>query len=258
MIENNPNIRFRKKSLELNMDIAIDIDKLDEAPTSMYNSIREWWDYSYLSDLDPDENIPAIIEQWESKYINTPIVKEAIQKIKDANPPEEITIKLSIELLTHDNYIKLEDDINEIPSFRPYIKPPHRNEFSLDTYVYDPTKKKFESLEIIDQETLIDEGFSQETINNFYSFHQRLMETSSKKLRLHTSQPAERIDQWNKQGFIPKNSYLTDSYQRAEYYFNPAENDIIVTYRIPENQLLMTSDAFGAKEYVTLNDVKIE
>ena len=258
MIENNPNIRFRKKSLELNMDIAIDIYKLDEVPPMIYKAIKEWWDYSYISDLDPDEHIPAIIEQWESKYINTPIVKEAIQKIKDANPPEEITIKLSIDLLDHDNFIKLEDDISDIPFFRPYIKPPHRNELSLDTYAYDPTKKKFESLEIIDQETLIDEGFSQEIINNFYSFHQRLMETSSKKLRLHTSQPAERIDQWNKQGFIPKNSYLTDNYQRAEYYFNPAENDIIVTYRIPENQLLMTSDAFGAKEYITLNDIKIE
>lgn len=258
MMENNPNIRFRKKSLEPNMDIAIDIDKLEDTSSMMYNTIREWWESSYLSDLDPDENIPAITEQWESKYVNTPMVKEAIQKIKDANPPEEITIKLSIDLLTHDNFIKLEDDINDIPFFRPYIKPQHRNEFPLDTYAYDPTKKKFESLEIVDQETLIDEGFSPETINNFYSFHQRLMETSSKKLRLHTSQPSERIDEWNKQGFIPQNTYFTDNYQRAEYYFNPAENDVIVTYRISENQLLMTSDAFGAKEYVTLNYVKIE
>lgn len=38
----------------------------------------------------------------------------------------------------------------------------------------------------------------------------------------------------------------------------PEEHDVIVFYRVPENQLLMTSNVFEAKEYITLNDVKIE
>ncbi len=256
MIENNPDIRFRRRYVD--MDVHIDINHLDEAPEILYKTIQEWWDNSYLGDLDSSENIPVIIEQWLEKYIKTDVTKEAIQKIRNANPPNFITMKLDIDLLSDDKYIRLEDEINDVPAFRPYITPPHREEFSLDTYVYDPIKHKFISLEIIEQESLIDEGITPEIINEFYSFHQRLLEASSKKLKLYTSQPEERINEWNKQGFIPKNSYLTDSIQRAEYYFNPTENDVIVYYRVPENQLIMTSDAFGAKEYVTLNDVNIE
>lgn len=253
------------------LTVNIPIDYLEDAPSLLSTTLHEWWNTSYLSDLNPDENIPFVTEQWMTKHINTNTTKEAIQKIRDANPPNEITFKLVIELLT-DNFLKLEDEINDVPMFRPFITtldiheerewyarpPPEKHEFSLDTYIYNPTTKHFESLEIIDQETLIDEGLSQEIINNFYSFHQRLLEATSKKIKLWTAQPEERINQWNKQGFIPKNSYLTDSPQRAEYYFNPEENDIIVYYKVPENQLIMTSDAFGAKEYVTLNDVIIE
>ncbi len=260
------------------LTVNIPIDYLEDAPSILSTTLHEWWNTSYLSDLNPDENIPFVTEQWMSKHINTNTMKEAIQKIRDANPPTFITIKLVIELLTSDNFLKLENEINEVPMFRPFIFPPQdkahefpyelyqnpesfpqpTKEFSLDTYIFNPNTHKFESLEIIDQQTLIEEGFSQEIINQFYSFHQRLLEASSKKLKLWTAQPEERINEWNKQGFIPKNSFLTDSIQRAEYYFNPEENDIIVYYRVPENQLIMTSDAFGAKEYVTLNDVKIE
>lgn len=241
------------------LTINIPIYYLEDAPSLLSTTLHEWWNTSYLSDLNPDENIPFVIEQWLNKHINTETIKEAIQKIKAANPPDNITIKLVIELLTSDNFLKLEDEINEVPMFRPYITTPLSEiEFSLDSYLYSPLSKKFESLEVVDQETLVDEGLSQEVINNFYSFHQRLLEASSKKLKLWTAQPEERINEWNKQGFINKNSYFTDSPQRAEYYFNPEEHDIITYYRIPENQLILTSNAFGAKEYVTLNDVKIE
>lgn len=239
-------------------DINIDINYLEDAPSILSVALHNWWNYSYLSDLDPNENIPLVVVQWLNKYINTEITKEAIQKIKDANPPPDIIIKLVVELLDNNQFLKLEDEINDVPIFRPYVTTPHGTEFSLNTYIYNPNTKKFESLEIIEQETLINERVPTETINNFYSFHQRLLQVTSKKLRLYTSQPEERINKWNKQGFIDKNSYFTDSYQRAEYYFNPAENDTIVYYRIPENLLIMTSDAFIAKEYVTLNDVKIE
>lgn len=264
------------------LKVSADIDNLEQVPSLIYDTLKEWWNTSYLYDLNPDEMIPEIVEQWKTKHIDTNSMKEAIQKIKDANVPDGIKIKLVMELLTSDGFLKLEDDIDDVLLFRPYItskankfkKLPYEHEhhdyrtfikeepisyeLSLDTYIYDPIEHKFESLEIIDQETLIDEGVSSELINHFYSFHQRLMETTSKKIKVWTAQPEKRINEWNKQGFIPKNSYLTDDVRRAEYYFNPEEHDIIVFYRVPENQLIMTSDVFGAKEYITLNDVKIE
>jgi len=241
------------------LTVNIPVDYLEDAPSLLSTTLHEWWNTSYLSDLDPNENIPFVVQQWLDKHINTPIMTEAIQKIRDAIPPYTITIKLVIELLTSDNFLKLEDEIDNVPMFRPYITTPLSDiEFSLDTYIYNPNTKKFESLEIIDQETLIEERLSPEIINEFYSFHQRLLQATSKKLKLYTAQPEERIDKWNKQGFIDKNSYFTDSLQRAEYYYNPEENDIIVYYRIPEDQLILTSDAFSAKEYVTLNNVVIE
>lgn len=241
------------------LTVNIPIDYLEDAPSILSTTLHNWWETSYLSDLNPDENIPFVIDQWQQKLLNTEILKESIQKIKDSLIPTTINIKLVIELLTNDNFLKLEDEIDNVPMFRPFITTPKSDiEFSLDTYIYNPTTHKFESLEVIDQETLIDEELPPETINQFYSFHQRLLEKSSKKLKLYTAQPEERINEWNKNGFIPKNSYLTDSLQRAEYYFNPEENDIIVYYKVPENQLIMTSDAFNVKEYVTLNDVMIE
>lgn len=240
------------------LEIDIDIDKLDKLPEVMTPILYEYFESYDITEEEMLKYISQTINQWQSKFINTPTLTQVIQKIKDANPPQQITIKLSIDLLTFEGMLKFDEEIvTNLPSFRPYIKGKH-HEFALDTYVYNTSKNKFESLEIIDQEELTDEGIPTEIINAFYQFHQRLLEATSKKLRLHTSQPSERIDQWNRQGFIPKNSYLTDSFQRAEYYFNPSENDIIVTYRVPENQLLMTSDAFGAKEYVTLQDIKIE
>ena len=249
-------MNYKHKHEYLTIDIPINY--LEDAPSLLNTKLNNWWNTSYLADLNPDENIPFVIEQLQTKYINTEITKEAIQKIRDANPPNEITVKLVIDLLT-DNFLKLDDEIDTVPTFRPYITTSLSDiEFSLDTYIYNPNTHKFESLEIVDQETLTDEGLSPTTINNFYSFHQRLLQASSKKLKLWTAQPEERINKWNRQGFIDKNSYFTDSYQRTEYYFNPEEHDIIVFYRIPENQLIMTSDIFVTKEYVTLNDIRIE
>jgi len=258
MIENNPGIRFRKKSLELNLDMVVDIDNLDYSLKLMYDALKEWWSSSYLADLDPDDNIPAVIEQWSEKYVNTDITKDAIEKIKEASPPEEIKIKLVIDLLSREGFLKLEDEIPTSPLFRPFVSSKHGTEFSLDTYFYNEESRKFESLEPMDMESLVDEGFSQEFISKFYDFNNRLLRTTSKKLRLHTAQPEKRIEEWNKQGYIPKNSYFTDNMQRAEYYFNPEEHDIIVSYKIPENELIMTSDFGGAKEYVTIKDVYIK
>jgi len=240
------------------ISIDIDIDKLYESNKLIYDALKQWWPSSYISDLDPDEHIPAVIEQWTDKYINTDTTKDAIEKIKDASPPEEIKIKLIIDLLTRDGFLKLEDEISSSPLFRPFALSKYNIEFSLDTYFYDEDARKFESLEPMDMESLIDEGFSQEFISNFYDFNNRLLRTTSKKIKLYTAQPERRIIEWNKQGYIPNNSYFTDNIHRAEYYYNPEEHDIIVSYKIPENELIMTSDFGGAKEYVTIKDVKIE
>ena len=238
--------------------IDIDIYKLDESTKLIYDVLKEWWSSSYITDLNPEEHIPAVIEQWTDKYINTDTTKDAIEKIKEASPPEEIKIKLVIDLLTREGFLKLEDEIPSSPIFRPFVFSKHGTEFSLDTYFYNEESRKFESLEPMDMESLVDEGFSQEFISKFYDFNNRLLRTTSKKLRLHTAQPEKRIEEWNKQGYIPKNSYFTDNMQRAEYYFNPEEHDIIVSYKIPENELIMTSDFGGAKEYVTIKDVYIK
>lgn len=238
-------------------EINVDIDRLDDSNRSMYNALEEWWPSSYLSDLDPDENIPAITEQWSEKYINTDVTKDAIEKIKEASPPEEIKIKLIIDLLDR-GFLKLEDEIPSSPIFRPFVTSKYDTEFSLDTYFYNENERKFESLEPMDMETLVDEGFSQDFISKFYDFNNRLLRTTSKKLKLYTSQPEKRIEEWNKQGFIPNNSYFTDNMHRAEYYYNPEEHDIIISYRIPENELIMTSDFGGVKEYVTIKDVYIQ
>jgi len=87
--------------------IDVDIDKLDESVKLMYDSLKEWWSSSYLADLDPDDNIPAVIEQWSEKYINTDITKDAIEKIKEASPLKEIKIKLVIDLLTREGFLKI-------------------------------------------------------------------------------------------------------------------------------------------------------
>lgn len=241
------------------LEVNIDIDNLDSFLEVATPILYEYFQDYDLSESEISEYVKNTIDQWQSKFIDTPELSNIIQKIKDANPPPNITIKLSIDFLNFEGLFKFDDEItNSLPSFRPYMKSKYVGEISVDTYVYNKETNKFESLEITDYETLIDEGISTEEINNFYSFHQRLMETTSKKIKLYTAQPEERINQWNTQGFIPKNSYLTNSIQRAEYYFNPEENDIIVFYRVQENQLLMTSNAFGAKEYVTISDIKIE
>jgi hypothetical protein len=239
-------------------EIKVDIDRLENSNKLMYDVLKEWWLSSYLSDLDPDENIPAVIGQWSEKYINSDVTKDAIEKIKEAFPPEEIKIKLVIDLLTREGFLKLEDEIPSSPMFRPFVTSKHDIEFSLDTYFYDEDERKFESLEPMEMETLIDEGFSQEFISKFYDFNNRLLRTTSKKLKLYTSQPEDRIRKWNEQRFIPNNSYFTDNMHRAEYYYNPEEHDIIVSYRIPENELIMTSDFGGIKEFVTIKDVYIQ
>ena len=92
-------------------EINVDIDRLDDSNKLIYDALKEWWLSSYISDLDPDENIPAIIEQWIDKYVNTDVTKDAIEKIKEASPPEEIKIKLVIDLLTREGFLKLEDEI---------------------------------------------------------------------------------------------------------------------------------------------------
>lgn len=239
------------------IEVKVDIDKLEEAPDLIEKSLRNWWNSSYLSDLNPNDNIPYVVEQWISKYVNSKDTQEAIEKIRKSGLPNSITMYLIVNLLTHDGFLRLEDEISTIPYFRPYIQGKY-SYFSLDTYVYNPTTHKFESLESMTSDTLEDEEIPPELIRDFYSFHNRLLELTSKKLKLYTAQPEKRIEEWNKQGYIPKGSYLTDRIERAEYYYNPEENDVMVYYKVPENEVLMTSEFGGAKEYVTIVDVKIK
>lgn len=77
-------------------EINVYIDRLDYSNKLMYDALKEWWLSSYLY-----ENIPAVIGQWTEKYINTDVTKDAIEKIKEASPPEDfLMVVLAIFIMT--------------------------------------------------------------------------------------------------------------------------------------------------------------
>lgn len=43
------------------LKVNVDIHNLNEVPSLIYDVLKEWWDTSYLSDLNSEDNIPAII-----------------------------------------------------------------------------------------------------------------------------------------------------------------------------------------------------
>jgi hypothetical protein len=144
------------------------------------------------------------------------------------------------------------------PLFRAYL--PTKDLW--DTYVY--SQSKFESLEIIEPAYIeeIKQSMTEkektdldELILQSYSFHNRLLGITTKKILLYTAQQPKVVENWNKTRLIPKGIYFTDKMSRAAYYFE--EGDIIVDYRLPENDVVVTSEFAGAKEYVTIIDVRI-
>ena len=244
-------------SAEIKLDIDSDISK--EAPVLITYTLTKLWPETYLSDLDIDDYIEVVIDLWKMHYIESKETKEAIDKIKSANPPKGLKTYLVFNLFDDEDNLKIDySEISGTPLFRSYL--PTGDLW--DTYAYD--HGKFESLEIIEPAYVeeMKQGMSMqekmnldEVILSSYGFHNRLLGMTAKKIRLYTAQPPDRIKKWNNKGIIPKGTYFTDSMARTEYYWE--DGDIIVDYRLPEDKIVMTSTFAGAKEYVTIEDVPI-
>lgn len=243
------------------------LDIIKETKDTIKNigdTLREIWPDTYFADLDVEEYIPIVTELWIKNYIDSPITKEALDKTEKANPPQKLKIYLVFNLLDDDdNLIITESESSKSPLFRAYLP----TDDLWDTYIYDIKTKKFESLEIIEPSYIeeIKQSLSEkekmdldELLLQSYGFHNRLLGILPRKIRLFTAQPEERINEWNTKKIIPKGVYLTNKLQRAEYYFNPEEHDVIVYYNIPEDKVVLTSDFGGAKEYVSIENIKIK
>lgn len=242
---------------EIKLDISSDISK--EAPISIANTLRIAWSETYLADLDINDYIDIVTDLWTKYYINSDKTREAISKIKLANPSSSIKTYLVFNLFDdNDNLIIDYSEISTEPLFRLYLP----TDDLWDTYIYD--KGKFISLEIIEPAYVeeIKQGMTMqqkmnldEVILSSYGFHNRLLGITAKRIRLYTSQPPDKIKKWNNRGIVPKGSYFTDSMARTEYYWE--EGDVIVDYRLPEDKIVETSQFGGAKEYVTIEDIPI-
>lgn len=252
------------KRIHYQTEIELDInqDMIKDAQSIIKTTLEKVWPDTYFADLDPEDYIEIVTDLWTRHYIDSDITKEAISKIKASNPPSNLKIYLVFNLFDDDDNLIIDySEMRQTPLFRAYL--PTKDLW--DTYVYDIQTKKFQSLEVIEPAYIeeIKQGMSEkermdldETILQSYGFHNRLLEITPKKILLYTAQHPDVISQWNKSGIIPKGMYFTDKMQRAEYYWT--EGDIIVDYRLPENQLTMTSEFGGAKEYVTIEDIHIK
>ncbi len=244
---------------EIKIDIYSDLNK--DAQSLISTTLEEVWPDTYFAELDPKDYIDIVVDLWLKYYIDSSPTKEAISKIKSANPPPNIKIYLVFNLFDDEDSILIDySEIRKEPLFRAYLI----TKDLWDTYAYDIQTKKFQSLEIIEPAYIeeLKQGMSEkekididETILQAYGFHNRLLEITTKKILLYTAQQPNIIEDWNKKGIIPKGMYFTDKISRAEYYWT--EGDIIVDYRIYEDKIVQTSEFGGAKEYVTVDDITI-
>jgi hypothetical protein len=267
-INQSPNPSNRGKNMprkihyqtEIKLDIQSDMAK--EAQSLIRTILEKVWSDTYFADLDPEDYIDIVADLWARYYIDSNITKEAISKIKSANPPSSIKIYLVFNLFDDEDSLLIDySEIRKEPLFRAYLT----TQDLWDTYSYDIQTKKFQSLEIIEPAYIeeLKQGMSEkekmdidETILQAYEFHNKLLEITTKKILLYTTQPPNVIEDWNKKGIIPKGIYLSDKMSRAEYYWE--KGDIIVDYRLSEDKLSMTSEFGGAKEYVTIEDIYIK
>jgi len=252
------------RKIHYQTDIKLDIfsDFTKEAPKVIKDTLEKVWSETYFADLDVDDYIDIVTDIWMRYYINSDITKEAIGKIKNANPPKDLKIYLEFNLFDDDDNLIIDySEVRTEPLFRVFL--PTRDLW--DTYVYDLKTKKFESLEIIEPGYIDEIKLSMseaekskldDLILQAYSFHNRLLGITAKKILLYTAQKPNVIDGWNKTGIIPKGIYFTDKMARAEYYWE--EGDIIVDYHLSEDKLAMTSEFGGAKEYVVIEDITIK
>lgn len=252
------------KKIHYKTDIKLDIysDLSKDAQSLISTTLEKVWPDTYFAELDVDDYIDIVVDLWTRYYIDSSSTKEAISKIKSANPPPNLKIYLVFNLFSDEDSLLIDySEIRTEPLFRVYLT----TKDLWDTYAYDIQAHKFESLEITEPAYIeeIKQGMTEKEKTDFdelilqsYGFHNRLLEITTKKILLYTAQQPKVIEDWNKKGIIPKGTYLTDKMQRAEYYWE--EKDIIVDYRISADKLAMTSEFGGAKEYVAIEDIRIK
>lgn len=252
------------KRIHQQTEVKLDISSSDiikDTTTLISDILNKVWSETYLADLDIDDYIELVVEIWIRYYVDSGKTKEAIEKIKNAKPPEGLKTYLVFNLFDdEDNLIIDHSEMPATPLFRIYL--PTKDLW--DTYAYNTHNGKFESLEIIEpayiQEikedmTLQEKMNLDEIILQAYGFHNNLLGMTARKIRLYTAQHPDKIKRWNNKGIIPKGVYFTDSMARTEYYWS--DGDIIVDYKLPEDKIVSTSEFGGAKEYVTIFDIPI-
>lgn len=242
--------------------LNVQSDMIKDAQSLMTTTLEKVWPSTYIADLDPQDYIDIVVDLWIRYYVDSSSIKEAVSKIKSANPPPNLKIYLVFNLFDdEDNLLIDQSEIHTEPFFRAYL--PTKDLW--DAYIYDIRTHKFQSLEIIEPAYIeeIKHAMTEkekmdldEVILQSYGFHNRLLGVAIKKILLYTAQPPKVVDDWNKKGIIPKGTYFTSHMSRAEYYFDIG--DIIVDYRLPEDKLTMTSEFGGIKEYVVIEDIHIK
>jgi hypothetical protein len=251
--------RIRSQT-EIKLDINSE-DLIKDATTLISNTLNKVWSETYLADLDIDDYIELSADIWIRYYVDSDKTKAAIEKIKKAGPPEGLKICLVFNLFDdEDNLIIDYAEMSIIPLFRTYLP----TKYLWDTYIYNTITHKFESLDIIEpaqiQEmkedmSLQDKMNLDEIILQAYGFHNILLGITARKIRLYTAQPPDKIKRWNNKGIIPKGVYFTDSMARTEHYWE--DGYIVVDYKLPENDIVVTSELGDTKDYVTINDIPI-
>ena len=129
-------------------EIKLDINSSDlikDATTLISDTLNSVWSTTYLADLDIDDYTELVIDLWARYYIESDKTKEAISKIKLANPPTGLTTYLAFNLFDDENNLIIDySEMNITPLFRTYLS----TKDLWDTYIY--ASNKFESLEIIE------------------------------------------------------------------------------------------------------------
>jgi hypothetical protein len=167
---------------EIKLDVQSDIVK--EAQSLITTTLEKVWPDTYIADLDPQDYIDIVVDLWTRYYIDSSSTKEAISKIKSANPHPNLKIYIVFNLFDdEDNLLIDHSEIGTEPLFRAYL--PTKDLW--DTYIFDTKTHKFQSLEIIEPAYIkeIKQGMTKkekmdldETILQAYGFHNRLLGTT--------------------------------------------------------------------------------
>src|SRR3989338_291910 len=96
------------KKIHYKTDIKLDIysDLSKDAQSLIATTLEKVWPDTYIADLDPQDYIDIVVDLWIRYYIDSSSTKEAISKIKSANPPPNLKIYLVFNLFgDEDNLI---------------------------------------------------------------------------------------------------------------------------------------------------------